>query len=134
MEAWVAVDPPATGSGSTRSSDGDAMGANHAPDTCDDGGTLDPLPSRSPSHLGVAMRALRCRWVSRANPHSPLQLDGFAARAVRVCGAVDPAGWRRGPCRLHPDQDLMCSGSFRPLKRRQTKATSLLVGRRADLA
>ena len=61
------------------------------------------FPSRSPSHLGVAMRALRCRWVSRANPHSPLQLDGFAARAVRVCGAVDPAGWCRGPCRLHPE-------------------------------
>ena len=44
MEARVAVDPPATGSGSTRSSDRDAMGANHAPDTCDDGGTLDSLP------------------------------------------------------------------------------------------
>ena len=81
------------------------------------------FPSRSPSHLGVAMRALRCRWVSRANPHSPLQLDGFAARAVPVCGAVDPAGSCPGPCRLHPDQYLMCSGSLRPLKRRQTKAT-----------
>ena len=44
MEARVAVDPPATGSGSTRSSDGDAMGANLTPDTCDDGGALAPSP------------------------------------------------------------------------------------------
>jgi len=134
MKARVAVDPPATGSGSTRSSDGDAMGANLTPDTCDDGGALAPSPlDLHPTSVWLC-GLLRCRWVSRANPHSPLQLDGFAARAVRVCGAVDPAGSCRGPCRLHPDQDLMCSGSFRPLKRRQTKATSLLVGRRADLA
>ena len=54
MEARVAVDPPATGSGSTRSSDGDAMGANHAPDTCDDGSTLDPLPlDLHPSSVGL---------------------------------------------------------------------------------
>ena len=44
MEARVAVDPPATGSGSTGSSDGDAMGANLTPDTCDDGGALAPSP------------------------------------------------------------------------------------------
>ena len=44
MEARVAVDPPANGSGSTRSSNRDAMGANHAPDTCDDGGALAPSP------------------------------------------------------------------------------------------
>ena len=31
MEARVVVDPPATGSGNTRSSDGDAMGANLTP-------------------------------------------------------------------------------------------------------
>ena len=107
MEARVAVDPPATGSGSTRSSDGDAMGANLTPDTCDDGGTLDPLPlDLHPSSVGLC-GLLRCRWVSRANPRSPLQLGGFAARAMLVCGVVDPVGSCRGPRHLHPDTQAM---------------------------
>jgi len=107
MEARVAVDPPATGSGSTRIERRRRHGCESCPRHMRRWRHARLSPSRSPSLLGGPIRALRCRWVSRANPRSSLQLGGFAARAMRVCGVVDPVGSCRGPRHLHPDTQAM---------------------------
>ena len=48
------------------------------------------------------MRSLRRRWVSQANPHSPLQLVGSRCRLCGFAARVEPAGLQIGPHHLHP--------------------------------